>query len=220
MAVVQNTLIGKASGSVGNATFLSWRGINVLKSKPTSVANPRTPGQTLQRAKLTMIVMLYRAINNIINIGYAARAIKQSAYNAFVKSNIRNIFVVGADNVPTINYALVKIAQGTIQSLNLTATAPEANDQQVVLTYDESIIPIGANAEDNVRAVAYDATENQYGHYTGTITIGELIGGAELSIPFNSPFINSNIIHIYTFIDSVRGQSVSDSDYIMTTAGS
>lgn len=34
MARVQNTLIGRASGSVGGATFTTWKGINVLKSKP------------------------------------------------------------------------------------------------------------------------------------------------------------------------------------------
>lgn len=214
MAVVQNTLIGKASGSVGNVTFLSWRGINVLKSKPTSVANPRTPGQTLQRGKLTMIVMLYRAINNIVNIGYAARAIRQSAYNAFVKSNIRNIFTVGSDNIPIINYALLKIAQGTIQTLILEVKADDSTSNIIALNYTQGIIPIGATANDNVRAVAYNATNNTYGHYTDTITIAELRSLETLRIPFITQVTSGDVIHIYTFIDSAVGQSVSDSHYI------
>ena len=62
MARVQNTLIGKSSGSVGGATFSTWKGINVLKSKAITVANPKTVGQLTQRNRMTLMVSIFRLI--------------------------------------------------------------------------------------------------------------------------------------------------------------
>ena len=43
MAKPQNVLIGKTRGSVGEATFSSWKGENVLKSKAVNAySNPTT----------------------------------------------------------------------------------------------------------------------------------------------------------------------------------
>jgi hypothetical protein len=55
MAIPSNTLIGKTKGSVGNVTFTTWKGRNVIKEKSNSPANPRTPAQVAQRAKFSKI---------------------------------------------------------------------------------------------------------------------------------------------------------------------
>lgn len=90
MAIVQNTLIGKASGSVGGTTFTSWKGKNVLKAKPTQVANPRTQAQTDQRSVFVSAINLYRMASLALSLGFNALAVGKSAYNAFVSENLKN----------------------------------------------------------------------------------------------------------------------------------
>src|SRR5574344_1175407 len=90
MAIVQNTLIGKASGSVGGTTFTSWKGKNVLKSKPAQVANPRTAAQTAQRTKFIGAVASYRQMAPVVQQGFAGLAVGKSAYNAYASENIKN----------------------------------------------------------------------------------------------------------------------------------
>lgn len=50
MAIVSNTLIGKTRGSVGNVTFTTWKGRNVIKEK-SKPANPNSEKQAKQRLK-------------------------------------------------------------------------------------------------------------------------------------------------------------------------
>lgn len=59
MAIVQNPLIGRAKKSLANATFTTWKGRNVVKGKPISVANPQSPAQVAQRTRFKGCVQFY-----------------------------------------------------------------------------------------------------------------------------------------------------------------
>lgn len=123
MAVVQNTLIGKSKQSVGGTTFSTWKGINVLKSKPTSVANPQTDLQKMQRSALQQIVSIYRIINVAIKKGWKKLAVKKSEYNAFTSYSLKNAFDFDAPPVADLDPKLLRITNGTISSGNESFTA-------------------------------------------------------------------------------------------------
>lgn len=85
---VQNPLIGRASQKFSNAIFQTWKGINVVRSKPLEVANPRSQGQTEQRDKFKAMVRLARLSLLTVKLGLKSLAIRQSEYNAFISQNI------------------------------------------------------------------------------------------------------------------------------------
>lgn len=114
MAVVQNTLIGKSKQSVGGTTFSTWKGINVLKSKPVSVANPQTDLQIMQRSALQQIVSIYRTINVAIKKGWKKFAVQKSEYNAFTSNSLKNAFDFAAPPVAELLPTALKITNGTI----------------------------------------------------------------------------------------------------------
>jgi len=87
MAIVQNTLIGRTRQSVGGTTFSKWKGSNVLRSKASSVKNPKTDGQVSNRAQMTGIVAYARAILFFIQLGLNEVSKNMSQYNSFVKFN-------------------------------------------------------------------------------------------------------------------------------------
>lgn len=63
MARVQNPIVGRASGSLGNTVFLKYNDNNVIKSKPLEVKPSNTPAQANQRALLKKIAGLVRDLS-------------------------------------------------------------------------------------------------------------------------------------------------------------
>lgn len=102
MAIYNSIALGKARKSAGNVRFSIWKGIPVASQKPTSVANPRTFGQLTARARLTVVVALFRLMPALIDAMYAYLAIKKSAYNAFMsKQNEAQYFDIDQSGFPS-----------------------------------------------------------------------------------------------------------------------
>lgn len=116
MAVTQNNLIGAARGSAGNMTFSSWKGLNVLKNKPASVANPRSDGQVAQRSVITQLVAIFRQVPSALRTAFRQYATGMSAYNAFVKYNADEAFTISGA-VATFVASSFNAAKGTLGAL-------------------------------------------------------------------------------------------------------
>ncbi|MGB5802611.1 MAG: DUF6266 family protein [Vibrio anguillarum] len=213
MAKVQNTLIGRASGSVGGSTFTTWKGINVLKSKAVSVANPRTLGQVSQRSRLSVMVAIYRLLAEIITIGFKTRAIGKSAYNAFTSSNILDATTVDAQGVASVNYPNLKLALGTMGSLQIDGVTAGAGQSQCEVEFDDSASPIGSNINDLAYMVAYNVRLNEWIASSGTARSN---GTADAN--FSANILAGDTIHTYLFFKSFDSADVCDSVYAVHTA--
>lgn len=116
MAVTQNTLIGAARGRVGNAVFSTWKGLNTLREKPASVANPNTEPQQAQRSVLRQLVAIFRLIPTAFDQGFKQFNQAMSPYNAFVKYNAPESFSISGA-VATFVAAQFKAAKGSLGAL-------------------------------------------------------------------------------------------------------
>jgi len=125
MGVLTRGILGGFRGSVGPVTGTSWKGIDVIKSKPLSVANPRTAAQTNQRNKFAGVVAFAVALlANIVKPLWDRFAQKESGYNAFVQTNIANFNDNGELNDPST----LKISNGTWPNIaDLSSVALNSN---------------------------------------------------------------------------------------------
>lgn len=114
MAKVQNPITGRSAGKYGNAVFTTWKGINVLKTKPLEVANPKSAGQVNQRGKFSSMVMYARMLLGLLQLSMKSLAVKRSEFNAFISQNIALIdpttFKIDTNKVND-----VQVSSGTIQ---------------------------------------------------------------------------------------------------------
>lgn len=113
MSKFNSIVFGKMTGSIGNATTAIWRGINVAREKPTTVANPRSAGQVKQRVLFSALVAMSRIFNVIFNIGFAKAAIKMTPYNVFVSLNQFSEFVTNPSGTPVYDLTKLKLAKGS-----------------------------------------------------------------------------------------------------------
>lgn len=212
MAIVQNPIIGKASGSVGGVTFTTWKGKNVLKSKPTSVSNPDTPAQKTQRSKLTLIVSVYRLIAAMVVIGFENLAIGKSIYNAFVSQNIQDATLGSAVGPATLVPENLLVSKGTIGSTPITSVITEGTGDGIAVEFGAAI-PVGGASTDLGYGLAYNRNKDHW--YFSTVADARSEGAISL---FNDLDISiGDVMDVYIFFKSATSSDVSDSTYLEYT---
>ena len=137
MGIIWQGILGGVSGRVGNVIGSSWKGIPVLKSRPLSVANPRTTQQVHYRDRLTKLVAIASPINSSIIIPLWNRfASRMSGYNAFIQANSEAFnssmaFVPASFFISRGRMASTAITNADIQAVNtqcFVSFSPTIND--------------------------------------------------------------------------------------------
>ena len=144
MGIIWQGILGGVSGRVGNVIGSSWKGIPVLKSRPLSVANPRTTQQVHYRDRLTKLVALASPINSSIIIPLWNRfASRMSGYNAFIQAN-SEAFNSSMAFVPASFF----ISRGRMASTAIITADIQTVNTQCQVTYSPSITDSFQTADD------------------------------------------------------------------------
>jgi len=206
MAIVSNPLIGKSRKKIGGVVFSSWKGIQVLKEYNPKPRNPKTGAQTIQRNKMAAIVALYGTASSFFNAGFSERAVKQSAYNAFVSENVKREFTVGPDNSVQINPSNVAASDGTLDGTDIDTLTITNGSPYVVIGYDDSVSGDQA-ANDEVYALASNLTNGDMVYSMAEATRAD--GEITLTLPNNATTGDSFVA--YLFFKQASGGKVSAS---------
>jgi len=209
MGKIKSGILGGFSGKVGSVVGTSWKGIDVMKARPVSVANPRTPAQNLQRGKMREIVSDARLLlASIIQPFWNPFAQQQSGYNAFVSENIGSYNETGisapADMFMTRG-SLLGVAGGSVSVNAATNT--------VTLTYTDNSGQADALATDELVLVVYNETTDTWSMESGQDTrngsphdfvVSEVTAG--------------DVLHVWAGFARPNVTKVSDSSYYTVTA--
>lgn len=89
MGKIKQGILGGFSGKVAGVVGSSWKGINVMRAMPISVANPRTASQIEQRNKFSSSIYFAKKIlSTAVKPLWDRWAVRMSGYNAFIAKNI------------------------------------------------------------------------------------------------------------------------------------
>lgn len=209
MAVGQNLLFGRMKNKIGGIVTSTWKGINVIKSKPLTVANPRTDAQTAQRAAMILVMSIARAISSAINFGFKEQAVYKSAFNAFVGYTLRNAVDTSAPPAATLVAADVLVAQGTISSTAIDTAAGSAGTDDMTVTYSNAANSPGQSNSDKALTVAYNVTQDLW--MVGTSDGNERLDGTtDVSFP-DGFLVAGNTVRVYLFFYNLTSRKASDS---------
>lgn len=203
MARVQNTLIGRSSGSVGNVTMLTvWRE-NVIRSKMSSQTNPNSPSQSLQRSRYNAVYDFYKNARSIIDVGVNYYDKHMSARNKFQKLNLKaSKFDNGS---PAPEYNLFKTSHGLIQ-MHRPAESNYSSDGLVFQVFWFTTIPYRGSAIDDVFIVIYNVTQNRYNLFSGAKREDEVV-----YFPSGYVIQPTDLLYSYVFFRNPITREVSDS---------
>lgn len=171
MAVVQNTLIGRSRNKVGGTVFSTWKGKNVLKSKPLTVANPQTDGQLAQRSKMRQLVNLFRFMLIMIRYSFKEVSAGSTEWASFMKYNLQNAFTVAGPDATLVPGDLI-FSRGTlVQCPNMELLTSTTTG--FTATWTDNTGTPGANASDILAYAIVTADEEVRVEFTGIVRADE-----------------------------------------------
>ena len=206
MGKIGQGILGGLSGKVGNIIGGSWKGIDYIRIKPTSVANPRTEGQVNQRNKFTATLEFLQPNKDFINVGYKSFAIKQTAFNAAM-SYVLNNAIIGVSPDFSVDYSSALLSKGILsKALNPTADLTTAG--QVSFSWDDNSTENNAKRTDKAMLLVYNPIKNES---TYQLAGAERITGTDVLVIPNT--YAGDTVELFMAFVSLDGK-VSNSSYI------
>ena len=207
MGKISQGILGGLSGKVGNIIGGSWKGIDYIRIKPSSVANPRTEGQVNQRNKFTAALEFLQPNIEFIRKGYKDYAIKMTAFNAAMSEVLENAITGTAPDF-TVDYPNVLVSKGNLKGV-LNPTFDAATTGQVTLNWSDNSSEINANNDDRLMSLIYNPIKKESA--VKLIGTSRFMASQMIAIPSN---FSGDTIHVYTAFISADGKRISDSSYV------
>ncbi|GGK53297.1 MULTISPECIES: DUF6266 family protein [Flavobacteriaceae] len=206
MGKIAQGILGGLSGKVGNIIGGSWKGIDYIRIKPSSVANPRTVGQVNQRNKFSATLEFLQPNKDFLNVGYKNFAIKKTAFNAAMSEILANA-ITGVAPDFTVDYENALLSKGTLPGV-LDPAASYTTPGQVGFSWTDNSTGINALETDKAMLLVYNpAKKESVANMVGSTRVDE---GFSLAVPANYA---GDLLYTYIAFVSIDGK-VSNSSYI------
>ena len=211
MGKINQGILGGVSGQVGNVIGGTWKGIDYLRIKPSSVANPRTEGQVDQRSKFSIVLKFLQPMTDFLKVGFKLYGIKMTQFNAAMSYNLNNAITGSYPNF-MVDYASALVSRGNLTgAANGAASSPSAGDVQI--TWDDNSGSGSAQATDKALIVLLNTTRQEA---VFTIAGPARSAGTEtISVP--SEYTGEDVEVFLGFI-SEDGSKVANSSYLGSVA--
>jgi hypothetical protein len=173
MAIVENPEIGKARGCVGNVMFTSHYEKNVLRTKPWSYKDAKTPAQLINRERHKKLMLLLRQVLYYINVAYAGSVQGMSTHNRVMSINLKSCFIANTPDIDPGIFVLCDNDGSFVDNVVLTSTVANT-----ITAAFNSNAQNADEAADLVRAYGFHVEENKIWLFdqfatrsTGSITL-------------------------------------------------
>ena len=213
MGVIKQGILGGFQNKVGAVIGSNWKGIATMRSRPISVANPRTGKQVAVRSEFSTLVKMASVLNATLIRPYWSRfAQKKTGANAFISANYGKL----AGNIGLIPDRMI-LSQGKLDGLADLAVNFENTDY--VLVWDELILGVYGAATDKVSIFALLGTSDEAGRnsvqykYCGETT--RSVGSFTVEPGELAPEISNPVgVRFVACVSRVDGTMVSNSQAV------
>lgn len=206
MAQVNNPIIGHARGKVGSVVFSTWKGKNIIKEKPATVANPRTANQIANRSRFVAMIGLAKLLRPLLPTGFREYASKVTWMNRFMTVNSSNgSFEYSLSSTMwEVLYQYLVISEGSLFPTPISATASAGSN---TITVNWSVGSSGnQNSQDQFCVLAI---VDGYTHQELNAEVRET-GVLEITPPTGTLILGNNV-YVIGFFKSPDGLKVSNS---------
>ena len=206
MGKISQGILGGFSGKVGNVIGVNWKGIDYMRVKPASVANPKTEGQVDQRSKFSTVLQFLQPLQGFLKVGFHAYAVKMTEFNSAMSYNVKNA-ITGEYPDYAIDFESALVSRGALTgALNPEASSPGLG--QVQFNWADNSNDGNASPTDKAMVLVYNPVKNEAVYVTDGPE--RSTGTHTLTVPDN---YSSDTVH--TFIAFLNEENeVSNSKYV------
>ena len=214
MAISQNPITGRMKNKLGNAVASTWNGLNIIKSKALSVANPKTEGQRINRQRITALASLGKLFAAAILYGYRQVPVGSSARSFFNKQNYPFVTVPVVDQLPQIDFAYLKPSIGGLSEVSPTSYAINGGDTAVVASFPTTVSNPDESVNDDICLITFVV---KVGGTAFTKFSKVKRSSGTITTAFGSALASGDKVYSYLFASSALSAKASASTYYTTT---
>ncbi len=207
MGVIKRGILGGVSGKVGTVIGGTWKGIDYLRARPASVANPNSEKQQNQRSKFSTVLNFLKPLTGFLSVGFRNYATGMTAFNVAMSYNVKNA-VIGDFPDFSIDYQTALLSKGNLTGA-LNPSIGVVNAPDIIFEWSDNSGIGSAKATDLAMLVAYFENQGEAVYQLTQITRNA--GSATLSIP--SVYLGSTA-QCWIAFQSTDSKEISNSQYV------
>lgn len=207
MGTYKKGILGAFSGTVGPIVGASYRGKDVIRSRPKKSSKPATDIQVIQRLKFAKSIRFLTPAKSIVSEYFGTPVGSKSRFNLAVSYYISAVINVVLDTVE-IDYTKVVFAKGNlIAPQNLLCEALPA--AELKLTWVDNSNQAGTKPTDTLMVVTVSELTDEFEFFlnAGTRSQAEAI----IALP---GYLAGRNLHVYAFMVSDDGKINTTSQHL------
>ena len=121
---------GPFIGKLGTGVGVIWKGIKVIRSRPSRRTVPFSPGELAQQARFARMTKFLKGAMYLLNVTFQSQAIRMTGFNKAFSYNVKNA-LTGEYPDFQIDYGMVLLGRGDLPNAGspaVTSLAPASLD--------------------------------------------------------------------------------------------
>ncbi len=205
MGKLLNGINGPFSGKVGTVVGTTWRGIPVIRSKPTQRKGGFSALELQQRAKFSLMNKFLRPLNTLLNQTFETVAVQMTGFNKAFSYNVKNA-ITGLHPQLAVDYPMVLLGRGDLPNAALPSAASSL-EGRLDFKWTDNSGKGKAIATDKAFVAAYNEELNKWKY---SLDAAARNAG---SCALDTTEFKGKAVHTYIGFISADGKDVTDSLY-------
>lgn len=199
-------ILGGFQGTVGTVVGATWRGMDVLRSRPRKSNKPATDAQLEQRSRFKLMAEFLRPMRPVLKLYFGQPS------NAKSKSNLATAYhmneaVAGTYPSFTVDFQKVITSKGELTRLENPVVTPQAN-AILAITWTDNTGEGQAKTDDQLVIVVHNATKGDTRHKL------EAASRATGNFSYDLPDTwTGDTVHVYLSVASATDKLYGNSEY-------
>lgn len=207
MATLSKGILGGFSGKVGPVVGATWRGMDVIRSRPKSSRRTPSERQLEQQLKFKLAISFLQPIKNIQSRFFGSGSGVKSRVNMAVSYTISEAIQMVA-GLPELIYNKVLITRGELTSFQNAVLTTQPGGV-LHLEWEDNSTQGDAAPKDQVSIVCYCAELNNWEIYEGIVMRSDLM--VDVTLP---AYCLGKTMEVYAFLNNEKQTAASTSLYL------
>ena len=207
MATISKGILGGFSGKVGPVVGATWRGMDVIRSRPKSSRRTPSEKQLEQQLKFKLAISFLQPIKSIQSLYFGMGSGVKSRVNLAVSYTISEAIQMVA-GLPELIYNKVLITRGELTSFQNAVLTTQPGGV-LHLEWEDNSTQGDAAPKDQVSIVCYCAELNNWEIYEGIVMRSDLM--ADVTLP---AYCLGKTMEVYAFLNNEKQTAASTSLYL------
>lgn len=205
MGKLLNGINGPFSGKVGTVVGTTWRGIPVIRSRPTRRKTGFSPLELQQQAKFSLMNKFLRPLNALLNETFKQVAVQMTGFNKAFSYNVKNA-ITGLHPDLAVDYTMVLLGRGDLPNA-ASPSAASSLEGKLDFKWTDNSGKGKALASDKAFVAAYNEELNKWKY---SLDAAARRAG---SCALDATEFKGKAVHTYIGFISADGKDVTDSLY-------